>query len=243
MSKSPTLHSKFLRHTVGKKVVKLLGNCGQGICGGTGFHIKGESGQTYIMTNGHICLLADKNDMITVVREGEQPRLRKVIHRYKTHDLCLVEGLPGVSAIGISDGVENGEFVGLIGHPGLRPISLSRGEIIGEDKISLMYGMNIPESYCIGRYFSFTKMANKEKPTEEEMAAMFFLFINSAENMCVVENINAVMLNGISYGGNSGSPVVNFYGNLVGVLFAGGQQPTDTYLVPLNEVKALLKDF
>lgn len=220
-----------------------MGNCNGNPCGGSGFHVQAESGETYILTNGHICLLADKNDMLEVHKGTDIVRKRKVVHRYKNHDLCLVEGLPGVSGITIADEPLSGDFVGLIGHPGLRPLSLSRGEIIGKDKITLLFGMNMPESHCIGKYFSFEKLANQASTTEEEKAALFYMFLNASYSMCIAENIEAVMMNGISYGGNSGSPVVNFYGHLVGVLFAGGQQPTDSYVVPLKEIKTLLKDF
>jgi len=49
-------------------------------------------------------------------------------------------------------------------------------------------------------------------------------------------------LNAISYGGNSGSPILNSFGNVVAVLFAGRRdQPTASHSVPLAEIKRVLE--
>ena len=56
--------------------------------------------------------------------------------------------------------------------------------------------------------------------------------------------IRSVHISAISYGGNSGSPVVNRFGNLVGVLFAGDTRfHTEAYIVPLENVKIFLDKF
>ncbi len=48
-------------------------------------------------------------------------------------------------------------------------------------------------------------------------------------------------LNAISYGGNSGSPILDKFGNVVAVLYAGRRdQPTASHSVPLFQIKDVL---
>lgn len=229
--KAPEYHSNAIRKHVGSKVVLIMGEKG----GGSGFHVKAPSGKTYILTNAHICLIADKKDYLDIYLYGSSvPIKSKVVKRMETHDLCLIEGLSGVTGIGIADSVDVGETVGIVGHPGLRPLSLSKGEIIGATMIELIFGMDLKEKQCIGKTI---KAEDIKDPMFEFIMAMM-----GKESLCLA-NLPTTMLNAISYGGNSGSPVVNFWGNTVGVLFAGNpRQPTDTHLVPLAEIKKFLKN-
>ena len=229
--KSPQMHGNFIRHYVGKNVVKVMGPRG----GGSGFQVVAPSGNQYIMTNNHICLLADKKDMLDVyLLDAKYPIKRKVIKRLPHHDLCLLEPIDGLRPLSVANNVSVGEMVGLIGHPGLRPLTLSKGEVIGTTVIELIFGVNMSEEICIGTLTLVKDMPNN----------FFKVLLESQgiESVCVAK-LRTNMLNAISYGGNSGSPVVNIFGNVIGVLFAGNRsQPTDAYLVPLDVIKSFLKD-
>jgi hypothetical protein len=168
---------------------------------------------------------------------------RNVVYRHPNHDLCLVEALPGYEGLNVGGYPELGEVVALVGHPGLRPLSLARGEIIGNRSINLIYAVNAKKEFCIGEHYDVEQLAKKPKLTNEEIDAIFFMLIRGYDTMCYARHLRSKMLNGISYGGNSGSPVVNFWGQVNGVLYAGGRHVTDSYVVPLYYLKSMLKAF
>lgn len=243
----PQYHASYIRNNVGTKVVSIYGENFQGnTSGGTGFHVKAKSGKTYIATNGHICRLADEYDNLEV-HNGSVVMKRRVVYRHPTHDLCLVEAIPNSEGLSIGSKPQLGEITALVGHPALRPLSIARGEIIGNRRISLIFGFNMPESHCIGKYFDREdieqRLRLKEKVSKLELSLLIYMYNVGANNTCLATGLPSKMLNGISYGGNSGSPVVNFWGNVVGVLYAGGRQVTDSYVVPLRYLKNMLEMF
>jgi len=57
------------------------------------------------------------------------------------------------------------------------------------------------------------------------------------------ENVRVLMISGRAFGGQSGSPIVNLDGDVVGVVFARSGEPFHhTVAVPLNELRKFLKD-
>ena len=58
------------------------------------------------------------------------------------------------------------------------------------------------------------------------------------------EPVNFLFINMISYGGNSGSPITNESGKLVGVLFGGfNGTNTEAFCVPLIDIKLFLMEY
>jgi S1-C subfamily serine protease len=218
---TPHLKDAHYRYIIGNQVVKIIGETGTG----SGFHIKAPSGKTYILTNQHVCAVADKNQQL-LVENSEKLVPRRIVAIYQKHDLCLIEALPGEdNGLRMASSITIGEDIVLIGHPSGRPLTLSKGEFVHK---------------------KFIPMVNLEIKSPQQCNLIGGTWLDGGffmPSVCI-EKISAFGISSPSYPGNSGSPVVNKWGNVVGVLFAGNRtQLNDSYMVPFHELKNFLKDY
>lgn len=218
------LHNSYLRWEVGQSVVRVLSPAGGG---GTGFAIKADSGEHFIATNKHVCEAAVNGWMVIKQDEDLAPVFKRVVYKDTKHDLCLIQGDKRLSPLDLGSHPDKGDFHYVIGHPGLRQLTVSQGEYIGYDIVQLIEQVEKREQ-CKGKIYDLSIM-------EQVLFGMEFVCVRSYK---------AYASTAVVYGGNSGSPVVNKYGNIIGVLFAGStEQERDNYIVPLAELKRVLNKF
>lgn len=221
---TPEVHNAYLRWEVGESVVQVLHP--QQFGGGTGFAVKAKSGKEYIMTNRHVCEV-QQGGFVRIKTQDNKFYFRRVVYQDKVHDLCLVQGIEGLAPLTLGSDQEKGNLMYVVGHPGLRDLTTSVGEYIGRKSIELLFEVETREE-CPGKIHELS-------PIQQFFFGREFVCTKSYESLAT---------SAVIYGGNSGSPVVNRFGNLIGVAFAGNtEQERDNYVVPLSYVKRLLNKF
>lgn len=222
---SPSYNHYKIRNEAASSVVRITNEAGNS--GGTGFHVKGPSGKVYILTNAHVCGLAE-DGTIYVGYDYERPIPRKVIEVSGFTDLCLIEALPSYHGI-ISMGSESdaGDKVAAVGHPNLMPTTMTEGEVIGFGEIQVLDHVlnDLNDDSC-----------NSEKNKKITVKTIF-----GPIDICVIA-IKAGFSTTLILPGSSGSPVLNSWGNLTGVIFAGNQEGWSFY-VTLADVKKFLSQY
>lgn len=216
------LHNDYL-NLKRTSIVKLTS--ADGTSGGTGFYVKTPSGKIVTMTNGHVCRLA--TDGIILSDDGRIKAPVKVIAQYEDNDLCIVAAPDKIkSGLSVAGSVREGEDVYVLGHPLLMPKTLVAGEVSGGVLAEILQGINMP---CEGKTYK------KIIPDPNDFAALIF----GVQWYCV-RTTQATIVTANILPGNSGSPVLDVFGHVVGVAFAGQPGTSRGLIVPLDDVKNFL---
>lgn len=197
--------------------------------GGTGFYVRTPSGKIVTMTNNHVCRLA--KDGIILSDDGLKATPSKVIATYENNDLCIVEAPEYItSGLSVAGSVREGENIYVLGHPLLMPKSLVPGQISGGIEVEIVQGYNVPD--CKGKTY------REVKADPNDLLAI----IMGIKTICI-RTTQGVVVTANILPGNSGSPVLDTFGHVVGVAFAGSPGTSRGIIVPLEDLKDFLKNY
>lgn len=220
-------HKEYLEHSVGEEILFIKSTPDSGVKGfATGFHVKARSGNVVFITNAHVCQMANKNGILLIQDKHYSNRLipKRVLEIYENNDLCVVEPLAGYKGLTVANSLSVGEPVWAIGYPLGESMNISNGRV--KDFGITRLRVNIAIEKCVG-------------PNLKVESVLMWL---GMEKICVAD-YESIQTDVSIYGGNSGSPLLNIWGNVVGVVFAANSRTNWGRAVPLKDVKQLLKAY
>lgn len=198
-------HGKYLHSKVGDNVF-ILSDKNISIGGGTGFILNLEDGTQVLITNRHVCeglsgrqkQLGRKVSIWAHQDDGTKYPV-KIIKISRGADICALTAPEGFNGLNIGSEKEVAEKVYAIGHPALKPLIISEGRVIQRGLV---------------------EVGESEVRSPEECRKGAKAIFTGYSYVCVVK-FDSVQTTMVILGGSSGSPVVDYFGNVVGIVFAG----------------------
>lgn len=222
-----SLHSSYIESHVGSNSVMIKSPAGALLQGsGSGFEVKAPSGKVYTVTNAHVCGLG--NDGVIMVEEKRHSGRfipRHILEIYQDNDLCLIEGLAGYEGLSLSNNPSIGQSVWAVGYPMGEAMDITSGRIKGYGDVEIMLE-DVTIDQCKGPSLHVV-----------DAETLFFTV-----KMCVITR-HAVQTSLQIFPGNSGSPMVNVWGDVVGVVFASERGTNWGSAVPVSYLKEFLKAY
>jgi len=196
--------------------------------GGTGFAIKAPSGRILTVTNAHVCEVAQNGKAAARWDNGRYTNL-DVLEVDAKHDLCLLSGLPGgIEGLEMAwNDAQINDPVYVIGHPLLYPNTYSEGLVRDRTDIFI-----VKKQY----------VEDEQECSDLDLKYKVYPSVFGDVAVCG-EEFDSFGMSAKIMPGNSGSPVFNMKGKVVGVVFAGDNRTGDGSYVPLEHLERILASY
>lgn len=209
-------HPSLTDSTYASSIVKVLNIAETG--GGTGWAARTSRGKSVIVTNDHVCAV-EHSGLVTLETTNGGKYLRRVLKRNSLRDLCLVEGIRAPTLSLASESPKLYDTVRVMGHPLLKPTAPSVGKYTKDGIVTI--GFNTDEKGSC-------------KDGAEKVESLFGAFCLQQMEL----SYTTVPI----YPGNSGSPVVNEEGEVIGVMNSADTITNQGMFIPLPYVKEMLDE-
>ena len=191
--------------------------------GGTGFSLRLRSGRIITVTNSHICKMA-KEDNTLLATQGEHSQEIEIIYDKPSRDLCALTYYSKALPLVIADSAYRHQKIAVYGHPRLRPLRRVAGRIVASVNVKLL------------EYYLKTKDGICKAGTDKEVIPSWLF----GDRYACIGSYPGEEISAAIQSGNSGSPVVNQFGSVVGVVFAGIRGQPLGFMVPHQELVIFL---
>jgi len=214
-------YERFLIYKISKAIVKVTMTKNQYI-GGTGFQVMAPWGEKIIVTNDHICEGMLNNT--AYISHDKKTWKSKIIAQSNYTDLCILTGIEQLPVLTLGWAQSRFDTILILGHPALQPITPSKGRVIATIKVRLFIFKS--EKDCKGSGYSWEE-------TKRKFGSPIYACIRRVESIMTTAKI---------FPGSSGSPVINRFGLVTGVIFAGNFLRQSSYYIPVQELQDFLYD-
>lgn len=190
--------------------------------GGSGTVLKSSDAASYVLTNSHVCEVAEEGGLVHGVAGTFAVAGLK---HSKEHDLCLIKVMGNLQASTklAKTGAEPFRAEATIsGHPSLYPTVVTKGHFSGRETIQVMTGV---------------EECTKEMVEKNPDILMMCIFMGGIP---VVKNYDSILVSATIMPGSSGSGVFNKDNELTGVAFAGSGELGYAWTVPYEYVRNFL---
>lgn len=192
----------------------------EGNSGGTGWVADSLSGKV-IVTNAHVCAVGS-GGYARIEGPNGQPYVKKILRQSPQRDLCILEGINAPALALAKSGPNRFDKLHTIGHPLLNPVTPVDGLFIGS---------------TIGTFYEQPTGENGGKCEDGAELVQVDTFFGPMSACQRNEELGMSTLT--IFPGNSGSPVLNDDGNVIGVINSAKQDNRGMF-VPLDYVREML---
>ncbi len=245
------IHSNYLSWATHGKVFKACANqyCNSG--SGTAFLVRAASGKSFILTNSHVCRMGKGHLYLTYVG-SEKPVVFKsrVLKDSDETDLCLLENNSGNDGLFLDlSAVSYSDILTVMGHPMGDSLTVTQGHAVSVETIRIDIGIvlsdNLPEEAkaFLRRNYPYHLM-EKAQCSEKKHKIREWPIIpympNVMVGICSLVIQDAVKSTIEVAPGSSGSPVLSYWGRVVGIIFAMNGPEKRSFFIGASEIKKFL---